>query len=302
MNGARFIRHDLSLVVEELLEEQEEHRKRAAGRRTDAGAAGREHRLLLRPGAGAVRRQLRDQPRRVRRAARHERRRQVDDPARASADSKFPSAASCASTAATSPTSRPSNACAWASCSSPAARACSRALPCRQNLAISARLHGGTNAEIDAARREGARVVPRARRTAQAAGAQPLGRSATDARARTGADPRARDPADRRALARPRARRRATHARARRRAEGARPDDAHRRAVAQRRVVDRRPGDLPREGRGAVRRPTPPSSWSATTSPGPCSSGPRAADAHLGRCSSPTSGRPTSSSSASSRA
>jgi ABC-type branched-subunit amino acid transport system ATPase component len=28
MNGARYIRHDLSLVVEELLEEQEEHRKR----------------------------------------------------------------------------------------------------------------------------------------------------------------------------------------------------------------------------------------------------------------------------------
>jgi ABC-type branched-subunit amino acid transport system ATPase component/predicted MFS family arabinose efflux permease len=35
MNGARFIRHDLSLVVEELLEEQEEARKRAAeGART----------------------------------------------------------------------------------------------------------------------------------------------------------------------------------------------------------------------------------------------------------------------------
>jgi len=30
MNGARYIRHDLSLVVEELLEEQEEHRKRGA--------------------------------------------------------------------------------------------------------------------------------------------------------------------------------------------------------------------------------------------------------------------------------
>src|SRR3974390_1458873 len=29
INGARFIRHDLSLVVEELLEEQEEHRKRS---------------------------------------------------------------------------------------------------------------------------------------------------------------------------------------------------------------------------------------------------------------------------------
>ena len=35
MNGARFIRHDLSLVVEELLEEQEEQRKRAVdGART----------------------------------------------------------------------------------------------------------------------------------------------------------------------------------------------------------------------------------------------------------------------------
>jgi ABC-type branched-subunit amino acid transport system ATPase component len=31
MNGARFIRNDLSLVVEELLEEQEEHHKRAEG-------------------------------------------------------------------------------------------------------------------------------------------------------------------------------------------------------------------------------------------------------------------------------
>ena len=33
MNGARFIRNDLSLVVEELLEEQEEHRKRTRARR-----------------------------------------------------------------------------------------------------------------------------------------------------------------------------------------------------------------------------------------------------------------------------
>jgi ABC-type branched-subunit amino acid transport system ATPase component/predicted MFS family arabinose efflux permease len=32
MNGARFIRHDLSLVVSELLEEQEEHHKRAEGK------------------------------------------------------------------------------------------------------------------------------------------------------------------------------------------------------------------------------------------------------------------------------
>ena len=41
------------------------------------------------------------------RAARHQRRRQVDDPARRSAGSRCPSAASCGSTAATSPTSSP---------------------------------------------------------------------------------------------------------------------------------------------------------------------------------------------------
>ena len=62
-------------------------------RRADPGAPGREHRLLLRARAGAVRRQLRDLPGRVRRAARHERRGQVDDPARASAGSRYPNAA-----------------------------------------------------------------------------------------------------------------------------------------------------------------------------------------------------------------
>ena len=62
MNGARYIRNDLSLVVEELLEEQEEHRKRADEGARHAGAPGREHRLLVRPGAGAVRRELRDPP------------------------------------------------------------------------------------------------------------------------------------------------------------------------------------------------------------------------------------------------
>ena len=93
INGARFIRHDLSLVVEELLEEQEEQRKRAVEGAQTPGAPGREHRLLVRARAGAVRRQLRDLPRRVRRAAGHERRGQVDDPARASAGSKSPSGA-----------------------------------------------------------------------------------------------------------------------------------------------------------------------------------------------------------------
>ena len=51
------------------------------GRRTAAGAAAREHRLLVRAGTGVVRRQLRGRQRRDARAARHERRRQVDDPA-----------------------------------------------------------------------------------------------------------------------------------------------------------------------------------------------------------------------------
>ena len=41
------------------------------------------------------------------------------------------------------------------------------------------------------------------------------------------------------------------------RAQGAGPDDDHRRAVAQRRARDRRPGDLPREGRGASSRAPP---------------------------------------------
>ena len=48
----------------------------------DPRAPGRRHRLLLRPGAGALRRRLRGATRRGARVARHQRRGQVDDPAR----------------------------------------------------------------------------------------------------------------------------------------------------------------------------------------------------------------------------
>ena len=70
-------------------------------------------------------------------------------------------------------------------------------------------------------------------------------------------DPPARGAHDRRALARAGSARRRTLPQARRRPQGARPDDAHRRAVAQRRALDRRSRHLPREGFGAVRRVGP---------------------------------------------
>ena len=58
-------------------------------------------------------------------------------------------------------------------------------------------------------------------------------------------------------------------------------DDRHRRAVAERRAGDRRPGDLPREGPGALRGAGRRAAPNGTTWPGPCSSAPRAAE----RCS-----------------
>ena len=84
-----------------------------------------QHRLLLRPGADPVRRQLRGAPRRGARAARHERRRQVDDPAGRSPASARRRGVSCGWTAGPSPTSRPSSGPGSASTCCPAARASS---------------------------------------------------------------------------------------------------------------------------------------------------------------------------------
>ena len=130
MNGARYIRNDLSLVVEELLEEQEEFHKR-----TTQGAATPALQVAnldfsYGPGAGAVRRQLRGPTGRDRRAARNQRRGQVD---RAAGDQRTRGAR--ARRRATRRTqhhvrvargARPARS---GSCSSPAARACSPASP-----------------------------------------------------------------------------------------------------------------------------------------------------------------------------
>ena len=254
MNGARYIRHDLSLVVEELLEEQDEQRKRAEeGARTPVlqvanidfsygpvqvlfdvnfeihrgecvallGTNGAGKSTILRvisglevPERGVVRLNGRN----ITYVAPEQRVRHGHRAA-PGRQGRVPEPHRRRRTSASAP----------GSTAAPTTRSTQR---------------------VD----DDARALPRARGAPQAAGAQPLGRPAADARARPRADARARDPADRRALARPRAGRRAAHARARRPAEGTRPDDAHRRAVAQRRARDRRPRDLPREGRGARSR------------------------------------------------
>ena len=128
MNGARFIRNDLSLVVEELLEEQEEHRKRdEQGADTPVLQVAN---IDFSYGPVQVLFDVNFEIHRgeMRRAARHQRRGQVDDPARRSAGSRCPSAASCASNGRNITYVAPEHARAHrASCSSPAARACSRA-------------------------------------------------------------------------------------------------------------------------------------------------------------------------------
>ena len=97
---------------------------RRARRRSPPAA--REHRLLVRPGAGALRSRLRRAKGRDARAARHERRGQVDGACASSAASRFPNAASSASTVRTSRTSRRSSGPSSSrSCSFPVVTACS---------------------------------------------------------------------------------------------------------------------------------------------------------------------------------
>ena len=104
-----------------------------------------------------------------------------------------------------------------ASCSCPAATACSRASPSTRTSRSSARLERRSREpRSTSASASVLELFPELAGTAQAGRQQPVGRPAADARARPGADPRARDPADRRAVARARAGRRAAPARARR--------------------------------------------------------------------------------------
>ena len=78
MYGSRYLKRDISLAVEELLEEQAELGRMSEQPRRHPGAPGAQPRLQLRAGAGAVRRRPRGAAGRGARAARHERRRQVD--------------------------------------------------------------------------------------------------------------------------------------------------------------------------------------------------------------------------------
>ncbi len=115
--GARYIRGDISRCVEELLEEKAEaDRVRGQARRDRAGDPGAQPRLLLRPGAGPLRRE----PRRARRARRWPCWGPTAPASRpccgSSAGWACPAGASCASTAGPSPTPTPS--CARRSASS----------------------------------------------------------------------------------------------------------------------------------------------------------------------------------------
>ena len=126
MNGARYIRNDLSLVVEELLEEQEEHQKRFvdARRRSRCCSSRTSTSRTGRCRCSSESTSTCERARRSRcsaRTARASRR-----CCASSAASRFPNAASSASTVRTSRTSRRSSGPSSSrSCSSPAVTACS---------------------------------------------------------------------------------------------------------------------------------------------------------------------------------
>ena len=209
---------------------------------------------------------------------------QVDDPARRQRARGARARRRAAQRAATSPTSRPRARARLGIVQLPGGKGVFPSLTVepepRGQRAARRRAH---RREIDERVDGVLELFPELARARQAARRQPLGRPAADARARPRADPRARDPADRRAVARARAGRRAAAARGRRRAEGARPDDADRRAVAQRRARRSPTGRSSSRRARCASRARRTSCSSATTSPAPCSSAPRAADARHSR-------------------
>ena len=77
MFGSRFMKRDISLVVEELIDEQEEHRRATANPRTDPGASGPRDRRRLRQPPSALRCRCRGTAWRDPGAARHQRGRQI---------------------------------------------------------------------------------------------------------------------------------------------------------------------------------------------------------------------------------
>ena len=182
MNGARFIRNDLSLVVEELLEEQEEHRKRFE--LGEAPPALQVANVDFSYGPVQVLFDVNFEiARRVRRAPRHQRRRQVDDPAH----HQRPRGSRARRRAAR----RAQHHLRRAGVAREARhRAASRRQgrvpePHRRAEPGGERAARGRFAARDRrTHRQGARAVPRARRPPAPARAQPQRRSAADARAR----------------------------------------------------------------------------------------------------------------------
>ncbi len=126
LRGAAFIRNDLSLVVAELQEEMAEHRRQQespteipALQVADIDFSYGSVQVLFDVGFEV-------RTRRGARVARHQRRRQVDDPARHRRPRDTRHAVSSVSTAAPSRTPRPSSGRSSGSASCSAARACSR--------------------------------------------------------------------------------------------------------------------------------------------------------------------------------
>ena len=282
MNGARFIRHDLSLVVEELLEEQEEHR-----RRTELGVATPVLQIVNTDFSYGPVQVLFDVNFEMQRgecvallgtngAGKSTILRIISGLERARARSRAPERSQRHLRGA--PNSAPS----WASCNFPGGKGVFPSLTVDQNLSISARLRGGTREEIDARIDGVLELFPElVEKRGMPARSLSGGQQQMLALARV-LHARARDPADRRVVARTRAGGRRTLARDHRPAAGERPDDADRRAVVEHRARQSRIVRSSWRRAKCASRGRPPSCSSATTWRARCSSAPRAADA---RCS-----------------
>ena len=238
IRSAQFIRNDLSLVVAELQEEMEEHQRQREAPESSARAAGRRRRLLVRAGAGALRR----------RASRSGAARC----SRCSARTARASRRSCARSPASARRRAASSACNGRNITytTPEQRA---RLGIRILLGRQGRVpgHDGAARTSRWRRSSTAATTPTSSRRLDRAydlfpalvgdarrrrASHAVGRPAADARAGDGAAARPRGARHRRAVARPRAARRPGAARRDRAAQGRGHDDHPRRAVAERRA------------------------------------------------------------------
>ena len=183
MNGARFIRNDLSLVVEELLEET--GRAREALRRSKTAVP------LLQlanidfsygPVQVLFGVDFEVQKGETRRAARYERCGQVDRAARDQRARGTRAGSGAAQRPEHHVRRRRSSAAKYLSIMQlPGGHGVFGDLTVEQNLAVSARLNAESRAQVTPADGDGLRPVPRARRPSQAARREHVGRAAADA-------------------------------------------------------------------------------------------------------------------------